>query len=55
MLYGYMVAFLGSLATCASMAEMASMFVLASFHEIYLTLMLKSGILSLAGNTTGLL
>lgn len=25
MLYGYMVAFLGALATCASMAEMASM------------------------------
>lgn len=28
MLYGYLVAFLGALATCASMAEMASMYVL---------------------------
>lgn len=27
MLYGYIVAFLGALATCASMAEMASMYV----------------------------
>jgi choline transport protein len=26
MLYGYMFAFLGALATCASMAEMASMY-----------------------------
>ena len=27
MIYGYVVAFFGALATCASMAEMASMFV----------------------------
>jgi hypothetical protein len=27
MIYGYILAFIGSLATCASMAEMASMFV----------------------------
>lgn len=27
MIYGYIVAFFGALATCASMAEMASMFV----------------------------
>jgi len=26
MIYGYMFAFLGALATCASMAEMASMY-----------------------------
>ena len=39
MLYGYIVAFLGSLATCASMAEMASMYPISGGQYHWVALM----------------